>query len=198
MSAAQPPSDPRDAAEPPRVPPPQAKEHVRSLVLVLTGDGKGKTTSAMGIAMRSIARGWRVAVIQFVKADTWRTGEAEIARRLGIEFRAAGDGFTWDVDDIQASVAAARGAWDQARRTIAGGDHALVVLDEITYPMAWSWIDTDDVVSTIVSRPAHVNVVVTGRDASQSIVDVADTVTEMANRKHAFDRGIAAVRGIDY
>jgi cob(I)alamin adenosyltransferase len=191
-------SDPSAESEPPREAPPRAGEHVRSLVLVLTGDGKGKTTSAMGIALRSIARGWRVAVIQFVKSGAWRTGEAEIARRLGVEFRATGEGFTWDVEDLDASVEAARRAWEEAARTIAAGNHDLVVLDEVTYPMTWGWIRTEDVVATVRDRPSQVSVVLTGRDAPDAIVDMADTVTEMINRKHAFDRGIAAIRGIDF
>jgi cob(I)alamin adenosyltransferase len=185
------------ASEPPRSFERRADEHVRSLVLVLTGDGKGKTTSAMGTALRSVARGWRVAVIQFVKSGAWRTGEAEAARRLGIEFRATGEGFTWDVDDLDASIDAARRAWAEAARTIAAGEHRLVVLDEITYPMTWGWIDTDAVVEAIRARPKDVSVIVTGRDAPDAIVDAADTVTEMVNRRHAFDRGIAALRGID-
>jgi cob(I)alamin adenosyltransferase len=184
--------------EPPREAPRRAGEHVRSLVLVLTGDGKGKTTSAMGIALRSIARGWRVAVIQFVKSGAWRTGEAEIARRLGVEFRATGEGFTWDVDDLDTSIEAARRAWEEAARTIAAGDHELVVLDEVTYPMTWGWIRTEDVVAAVRERPSQVSVVLTGRDAPDAIIDLADTVTEMVNRKHAFDRGVAAIRGIDF
>jgi cob(I)alamin adenosyltransferase len=192
------PPDPPARTDPPRKAPPRAGEHVGSLVLVLTGDGKGKTTSAMGIALRSIARGWRVAVIQFVKSGAWRTGEAEIARRLGVEFRATGEGFTWDVDDLDASIAAARLAWEEAARTIVAGEHRLVVLDEVTYPMTWGWIPTDDVVAALRDRPAQVSVVLTGRDAPEAIIDVADTVTEMVNRKHAFDRGIAAIRGIDF
>jgi cob(I)alamin adenosyltransferase len=184
--------------EPPRHAPTRARDHVTSLVLVLTGDGKGKTTSAMGIALRSIARGWRVAVVQFVKSGAWRTGEAEIARRLGVEFRATGEGFTWDVDDLDASIAAARRAWQEAAETIAAGEHQLVVLDELTYPMTWGWIDADDVVRVLRERPPHVNVVLTGRDAPDAIVAEADTVTEMVNRKHAFDRGVAAIRGIDF
>jgi cob(I)alamin adenosyltransferase len=165
---------------------------------VLTGDGKGKTTSAMGVVMRAVGRGWNVAVIQFLKSGAWRSGEAEVARRLGVEFRATGEGFTWDVDDLQGSIDAARRGWDEAAATIAEGRHELVVLDEITYPMNWGWISTDDVVEAIRTRPERVNVVLTGRDAPAALVDAADTVTEMINRKHAFDSGIAALRGIDF
>jgi cob(I)alamin adenosyltransferase len=108
-----------------------------------------------------------------------------------------GEGFTWDVDDLDASIEAARGAWEEAVTTIAAGEHQLVVLDEVTYPMNWGWIETDAVVEAIRTRPDHVSVLVTGRDAPDAIVDLADTVTEMVNRKHAFDAGIAALRGID-
>jgi cob(I)alamin adenosyltransferase len=184
--------------EPPRTAPPAAERHVRSLVLVMTGDGKGKTTAAMGVVLRAVARGWRVAIVQFVKSGAWRSGEAEIARRLGVEFRATGEGFTWDVDDLEASIDAARRAWAEAARTIAAGEHELVVLDEVTYPMAWGWIETAEVVAAIRARPATVSIVLTGRDAPDQIIDVADTVTEMVNRKHAFDRGVAALRGIDF
>ncbi len=186
------------AVDPPRTPPHPARTHRRSLVLVMTGDGKGKTTSAMGVALRAIARGWRVAVIQFVKSGVWRAGEAAIAERLGIELRATGEGFTWDVHDLEASREAARRAWQEAEQLIRTGRHELVILDEITYPITWGWIPVHAVVDVIVGRPEQVSVVVTGRDAPDAIIGVADTVTEMVNRKHAFDRGVAAVRGIDY
>jgi cob(I)alamin adenosyltransferase len=185
------------ATDPPRSFERAADRHVRSLVLVLTGDGKGKTTSAMGTALRSLARGWRVAVIQFVKSGAWRSGEAEVLGRLGADFRVTGEGFTWDVDDLDASIEAARGAWEEAVTTIAAGEHQLVVLDEVTYPMNWGWIETDAVVEALRTRPDHVSVLVTGRDAPDAVVELADTVTEMVNRKHAFDAGIAALRGID-
>ena len=184
-------------SEPPRSFERTPREHVRSLVLVLTGDGKGKTTSAMGTVMRSVARGWRVAIVQFVKSGAWRSGEAEIARRLGVEFRATGEGFTWDVEDLDASIDAALRAWREAAATIAAGRHELVVLDEVTYPMNWGWIAEREVVDAIRARPSHVSIVATGRDAPEALVEVADTVTEMVNRKHAFDRGVAALRGID-
>ncbi|MGZ4130594.1 MAG: cob(I)yrinic acid a,c-diamide adenosyltransferase [Actinomycetota bacterium] len=186
------------AAEPPRAAPPAAEQHVRSLVLVMTGDGKGKTTAAMCVVLRAVARGWRVAVVQFVKSGAWRSGEAAIARRLGVEFKTTGEGFTWDVDDLDASIDAARRAWAEAARTIAAGEHELVVLDEVTYPMTWGWIDTAEIVDAIRTRPATANIVLTGRDAPEEILDVADTVTEMVNRKHAFERGVAALRGIDF
>jgi cob(I)alamin adenosyltransferase len=167
-------------------------------VVVHTGDGKGKTSAAMGVAMRAIARGWRVCVVQFVKDGRWRSGEEESARRLGADWWSIGDGFTWDSKDMDRTEAIAREAWRWARERIVGGAYELVVLDEVTYPINWGWIDAREVVATIRDRPHHVNVVVTGRDAPDDLCDLADTVTEMLNVKHAFDAGIAAMRGIEY
>ena len=186
------------AEPPPETPPPRARERVPSRVLVNTGDGKGKTSAAMGIVMRAVARGWRVSVVQFVKDGRWKTGEEASARKLGVEWWSIGDGFTWDSDDIDRTEAIAREAWRAARELIVAGDHQLVVLDEITYPMNWGWIDADQVIEVFRGRPPHVNIVATGRDAPASLRAVADTVTEMANEKHPFDRGVAAMRGIEF
>ena len=172
--------------------------HARSLVLLHTGDGKGKTSAAMGVAVRAIARGWSVAVIQFLKSGEWRAGEQEVLGRLGVEWVTGGDGFTWDAQDLDASAAAAASSWELARATIAGGAHELVILDEITYPVTWGWIDGAEVARSIRERPAHVNVVLTGRDAAPVLLDVADTVTEMRSVRHAFEAGVAAKRGIDF
>jgi cob(I)alamin adenosyltransferase len=177
---------------------PEGAKPAPSVVLVHTGDGKGKSTAAFGIVIRAIARGWRVAVVQFLKSGEWHVGEEDVGRQLGVEWWALGEGFTWDSEDLTRDEAVAREAWNHARSVIRGGEHRLVVLDEITYPMNWGWIDTDDVVTTIRDRPGTVNVVATGRDAPQALIDVADTVTEMRKIKHAYDRGIVAKKGIDY
>lgn len=169
-----------------------------SLVLVLTGDGKGKSSSAFGTMLRSVARGWKVAVVQFLKSDTWHVGEEAIGQRLGVDWWQLGDGFTWDSTDLDRTQAIAAAAWAHARAVLAAGEHQLVILDEITYPMNWGWIDTADVVAAIAGRPEHVNVIATGRDAPAALVDAADTVTEMTNVRHAYERGIRAKRGIDY
>lgn len=167
-------------------------------MLVNTGEGKGKSTAAFGTAMRAVARGWRVGVIQFLKSGGWSVGEEEIGRRLGVDWWTLGDGFTWDSEDMEESEAIAKSAWETAKEVIAGGEHDLVVLDEVTYPMNWGWIDTAEVVAAIRSRPEGVNLILTGRDAPSELIDVADTVTEMVKVKHAFDRGVMARRGIDY
>lgn len=178
--------------------PPRASRKAASVVIVNTGDGKGKSTAAFGTALRAVARGWKVAVVQFVKSDRWKVGERDVATRLGVEWRTMGDGFTWDSRDLERSATLAREAWRTAAHLITAGEHRLVVLDEITYPINWGWIQASEVVSVIRSRPTAVNVIITGRDAPEEVVDIADTVTEMRNRKHAFDSGIKAIRGIDF
>jgi cob(I)alamin adenosyltransferase len=170
----------------------------RSLVVVNTGDGKGKSTAAFGVVMRAVAREWRVAVVQFVKSGEWQAGEEKVATRLGVDWWALGEGFTWDSGNLTHDEAVAQQAWAHAASVINSGEYGLVVLDEITYPMTWGWISTDEVVDTIRNRPERVSIVATGRDAPAALVDVADTVTEMRNVKHAYDRGILAKKGIDY
>lgn len=169
-----------------------------SLVLVNTGDGKGKSTAAFGTALRAIARGWKVCVVQLVKSGDWKVGEEKIGRELGIEWWTIGDGFTWDSPDMDRSEAIGREAWRAAATKIASGEYDLVVLDELTYPINWGWIELAEVLEAIRSRPEHVNVIVTGRDAPAELVHLADTVTSMQNVKHAFDRGVRARRGIDF
>jgi cob(I)alamin adenosyltransferase len=192
-------SPPRDPATPPREPPPRtAGARPRSLVLVNTGEGKGKSTAAFGVVMRAVARNWRVCVVQFIKSDRWKVGEEAVGRRLGVDWLKGGDGFTWESPDLETSAGRARAAWSLARAAIASGEYELVVLDEITYPMNWGWIDPQEVVDAIRGRPARVNIVATGRDAPAALVDVADTVTEMVKVRHAYDRGIRARRGIDF
>jgi cob(I)alamin adenosyltransferase len=169
-----------------------------SVVVLNTGDGKGKSSAAFGVMIRSVARGWPVAVVQFVKSGQWKVGEEKIGRQLGVEWHNVGDGFTWDSDNIEHDKALARDGWATAAGIIAAGEHRLVVLDEITYLCTWGWIDTHAVAAAIRDRPENVNIVLTGRDAPQELIDVADTVTEMRKVKHAYDSGITALRGIEY
>jgi len=170
-----------------------------SLVLVNTGDGKGKSSAAFGVVLRAVAREWRVAVVQFLKSGAWQVGEEQVAReRLGVDWYAIGEGFTWESEDLGEDQAVAAEAWRQARSLIEAGEHRLVVLDEITYPMNWGWIATDEVLAVLRDRPEHVNVILTGRDAPQALVDAADTVTQMRKVKHAYDTGVLAKKGIDY
>jgi cob(I)alamin adenosyltransferase len=179
-------------------PRPDDLKRAPSLVLVNTGKGKGKTSAAIGVVVRGVGRGWPVAVVQFLKSGTWRTGEEKVCRDLGVEWWAIGAGFTWDSSDLTEDQAIAVHAWEQSRALIEAGEHQLVVLDEITYPLNWGWIATNEVLTTIRERPQHVNVVCTGRNAPTRLIEIADTVTDMTSVKHAYQQGIRAKKGIDY
>ena len=178
--------------------PARAPKKAPSIVMVNTGDGKGKSTAAFGTAMRAVARGWKVCVIQFLKSEKWKVGEQKSAISLGVEWWTIGDGFTWDSKNMERTEAIAREAWEVSKEKIRSGEYGLVVLDEITYPMNWGWISTAEVIEVIRTRPPSVNVIATGRDAPTELVELADTVTEMRKQKHAFDRGVRAIRGIDF
>ncbi|MGC8626576.1 MAG: cob(I)yrinic acid a,c-diamide adenosyltransferase [Acidimicrobiales bacterium] len=185
-------------AEPPTTPPARAAKRAPSIVLVATGDGKGKTTAAIGTALRSIARNWPVCVVQFLKSGDWNSGEVRLLSQLGAQVHTFGDGFTWDSSNLQRSAELARSAWALARDAIASGRYRLVVLDELTYPVNWGWVALQDVTACIANRPPKVNIFVTGRDAPNELTEVADTVTDMRNVKHAYDAGIMAAKGIDF
>lgn len=172
--------------------------HVDSVVLVNTGTGKGKSSAAFGVAVRSVARGWQTVAIQFIKSGSWRTGEQKVLSELGVEWRSGGDGFTWLSEDLDESEALARDAWDAAKGALASGEVDMLVLDELTYPVNWGWLDVDEVTAAVRDRAPTTNVVVTGRHCPEPIVELADTVTEMVKVKHAYDRGIKARRGIDF
>ncbi|CAB4791333.1 MAG: cob(I)yrinic acid a,c-diamide adenosyltransferase [Actinobacteria bacterium] len=169
-----------------------------SLILVNTGDGKGKSSSAFGVMGRAWARGWRVCVVQFIKNEVWKTGEKKLADHLGIEWWALGDGFTWDSTDMDATEAHGREAWRVVKEKLASGDYDLVILDEVTYIVKFGWVPVADVVDALRNRAPRTNVIVTGRDAHPDIIEIADTVTEMRKVKHAFDQGVEARKGIEY
>lgn len=169
-----------------------------SLVLVNTGNGKGKSSSAFGMMVRAVARGWDVAVVQFIKSGNWNTGEEKIGRQLGVDWYAFGDGFTWDSNDLTNDRAHAAEGWAKAVELMDAGEHQLVIFDELTYLSSFNWVPIADIVGPIEARPRHVNVIVTGRDAAPELIELADTVTEMREVKHAYQQGIRAMRGIDY
>lgn len=184
--------------QPPTSAPEPATRRTPSVVIVNTGDGKGKTTAAMGVVLRSLSRGWKVCVIQFVKSGRWHTGEVRLLSELGAQWHIMGDGFTWVVDDLDHSAQLAAAAWEVARDAISSGEFNLVLLDEVTYPIKWGWIDEADVIATISNRLPKVNVILTGRDASPGVIEIADTVSEVRKIKHAYDAGIRAAKGIDF
>ena len=170
----------------------------KGLLLVYTGQGKGKTTAALGIVFRALGRGLRVAVVQFIKGK-WRTGERLFAETIpGLTFLVMGRGFTWESDDLARDRNAAVEAWTKAKELIAGGEHAVVVLDEMTYVINYGFIALTEVLAVLRDRPAHVHVVVTGRMAQEELCALADLVTEMKPVKHPFALGVKAQPGLDY
>lgn len=177
---------------------PEEKKHAKSLVVLNTGDGRGKSSSAWGIMIRALGRGWKVGVVQYMKSGDWKVGEEAIGTQLGVDWWHIGAGFTWLSSDLSKDEAIAKEAWEHSKTMIEGGAYDLVILDEITYPINWNWISCHEVVEAIKNRPQHVNVVLTGRGASSDLIDVADTVSRVENVKHAFQRGIMAKRGIDF
>jgi len=169
-----------------------------SIVLVNTGDGKGKSSAAFGVMGRAWARGWRVGVLQFIKSESWNTGEHKLALHLGVEWWSLGDGFTWESTDMDETVAKGRHAWQVASEKLASGDYDLLILDELTYTVTFGWVPVADVVAAVRNRSPRTNVIITGRDAAPELIELADTATEMRMLKHAFEQGISAKRGIEY
>jgi cob(I)alamin adenosyltransferase len=183
----------------------------RPLVVVHTGPGKGKSTAAFGLALRGWNQGFDIGVFQFVKSAKWRIGEQTVLERLGelhrqtgeggpVEWHKMGSGWSWTRkagSDDDHALAAVEG-WGEIKRRLAEERHDLYVLDEFTYPIKWGWVDVDDVVETLVERPGHQHVVITGRDADPKLIEIANLVTEMTKVKHPFDEGQKGQRGIEW
>jgi len=183
----------------------------RPLVIVNTGDGKGKSTAAFGLALRGWNQGWNIGVFQFVKSAKWRIGEQTVLERLAelhtetgvggpMEWHKMGSGWSWSrkegtEDDHERD---AREGWAEIKRRIADETHDLLVLDEFTYPINWGWVDVDDVVETFANRPGRQHVIVTGRRADPKLIEVANLVTEMKHVKHPMDVGQKGQRGIEW
>jgi len=175
------------------------QETSKGLLLVFTGNGKGKTTAALGLAFRALGHGQKVAMIQFIKGS-WKYGEMESAKAFPdqLDFHVMGRGFTWKSDDLDKDIALARKAWDFARKTIAENKHQLVILDELTYLITYGMIGEDEILKGLAARPDGMHVVVTGRGASKGLVAAADLVTEMKEIKHPYASGIKAQKGIEF
>jgi cob(I)alamin adenosyltransferase len=169
----------------------------KGLLLVLTGNGKGKSSSAFGMVARALGHGMKVGVAQFIKGRSDTGEEAFFREHPQIEWHVLGEGFTWDTQDRERDVQKAREGWEVARRMLADPSFNLVILDELTYTMNYGYLDADAVLADIAARPAMQHVVVTGRAASQQLIDAADTVTELMDVKHAWRAGIKAQPGID-
>lgn len=171
----------------------------RGLLAVHTGDGKGKSTAAFGTIIRALGWGRSVGVVQFIKG-TWKTGENEFFKRFPdlLTFKRMGDGFTWDTQDRDQDIRAAKAAWDAAQEMFTGGDYDLVVLDELNIALRYEYLEVADVVEALAGRHPRTTVIVTGRDAPAALIESADLVTEMTKVKHPFDAGIKAASGFDY
>ncbi|GHJ29258.1 cob(I)yrinic acid a,c-diamide adenosyltransferase [Streptomyces sp. NPDC044780] len=177
----------------------------RPLVLVHTGQGKGKSTAAFGLALRAWNQNWPVGVFQFVKSAKWRVGEERALRVLGdsgeggtVAWHKMGEGWSWVQRDMASSEEAAREGWEQVKRDLAAETYRLYVLDEFAYPMHWGWVDPDEVVSVLRDRPGTQHVVITGRNAPAQLLDFADLVTDMSKVKHPMDAGQKGQRGIEW
>jgi cob(I)alamin adenosyltransferase len=183
----------------------------RPLVIVHTGQMKGKSTAAFGLALRGWNQGWSIGVFQFVKSAKWKVGEEAAFRALGrvhdetgeggpVEWHKMGEGWSWTrkqgTEDDHA--AAAQEGWREIRRRLDTEAHGLYVLDEFTYPLKWGWVDVEEVVAALRARPGHQHVVITGRDAPQPLVDAADLVVEMTKVKHPMDAGQKGQRGVEW
>ena len=171
----------------------------RGLVLVYTGDGKGKSSSAFGVIVRALGWGQRVGVVQFIKGK-WKTGERQFFSRFEdqVDWRTMGEGFTWDTQDLDRDTAVAQAAFDKGRAMLKSGDYDLVVLDEINIALRYGYLSEAAVMEGLEARSARTSVILTGRDAKPGLCEYADLVSEMRAVKHPFEAGIKAVRGIDF
>ncbi len=177
----------------------QGRKQAKGLLIVNTGNGKGKTTAALGVLFRAWGRDFRVAMVQFLKSNTATYGEIKAARKLGIQIQPVGKGFTWMSRDISTDEAQARAGWDYARSLIEAGQHDVVILDEMTYVMSFGWVPVEEVLAVLAGRPPMMHVIVTGRKADPRLIEAADLVTEMVEVKHPYrDQGIRAQKGIEY
>lgn len=174
-----------------------AAQEDRGLLIVITGDGKGKSTSGFGTVCRAVGHGLKAAVVQFIKG-TWACGERDLLAKSGVEFHVMATGFTWETQDREADRAAAAMVWNDAKRLLADPSVDLVLLDEITYMVSYDYLDLDEVLDALVNRPDGQHVIVTGRGCHRAILELADTVSEVRNVKHAFDSGIRAQKGVDW
>jgi len=173
-----------------------ATEH-RGIVMVFTGNGKGKTTAAFGTALRACGHGKKVAVVQFIKGE-WPNGERNLLAQHGVEFQVMATGFTWETQSRSTDTIACQQVWQQAQRMLADSDVDLVILDEITYMVSMHYLDLEALMLALQQRPSAQSVIITGRGCHRRLLELADTVTEMRPVKHAFDAGIQAQQGIDW
>lgn len=174
-----------------------AAQEERGLLIVITGNGKGKSTSGFGTVARAVGHGLKASVVQFIKG-TWACGERNLLENAGTEFHVMGTGFTWNTQDRERDMAAAAQAWESAKVLLADETIDLVLLDEITYMLSYKYLDTAEVLETIANRPPMQHVIITGRKCHRDVIEMADTVSEVQSVKHAFEAGVKAQKGIDW
>jgi cob(I)alamin adenosyltransferase len=175
------------------------KTEERGLLIVHTGKGKGKTTAAMGLAMRCVGHGMKVGIVQFVKG-VWHTGERDVLAKFPdlCVIRAMGEGFTWDTQDRQRDLAAAARAWETAKEMMADPSYRMVILDELNIVLRYDYLPVEEVLEALKSKPRNLHVVVTGRNAKEELIEAADLVTEMTQVKHPFRSGVKAQVGVEF
>jgi cob(I)alamin adenosyltransferase len=171
----------------------------KGLIIVHTGTGKGKSTAAFGLALRALGNGFRIGIVQFVKGK-WQTGERAILAGFPdqVEMKAMGEGFTWDTQDRARDIAAARAAWEEAKRMIADPSYRMVILDELNIVLRYDYLPIGEVLEALAAKPKDSHVVITGRNAKPELIEVADLVTEMTLIKHPFRSGVKAQAGIEF
>lgn len=174
-----------------------AAQDERGIIIVFTGNGKGKTTAAFGTATRAVGHDKKVGVIQFIKG-TWPNGERNLLEPLGVEFQVMATGFTWETQNKESDTAACLAVWEHAQRMLADDTLDMVLLDELTYMVAYDYLPLESVLETLKNRPASQTVIITGRGCHRDILELADTVSELRPVKHAFEAGVKAQIGIDY
>ncbi|MGR5176271.1 cob(I)yrinic acid a,c-diamide adenosyltransferase [Vibrio parahaemolyticus] len=169
----------------------------KGLLLVITGNGKGKSTSGFGTIARAVGHGQKCAVAQFIKG-TWDNGERNLLEKLGVEFQVMATGFTWETQNKTADTEAAQKVWQQCKRMLQDDSLDVILFDELTYMVSYGYIDLDEVVEALSNRPKMQSVIITGRGAHRTLIDIADTVSEVKNVKHAFESGVKALKGVDW
>jgi len=174
-----------------------AAQEERGIVIVITGNGKGKSTSGFGTVTRTVGHGLKAAVCQFIKGS-WECGERNLLEKAGVEFHVMATGFTWNTQDKEKDTQAAQEVWQEAKRLLADDSIDVLMLDELTYMVSYKYIDLDEVIDALVNRPPMQHVIITGRGCHRSLVELADTVSEVQPTKHAFDAGIKAQKGVDW
>lgn len=175
----------------------EAAQERRGILIVFTGNGKGKTTAAFGTVTRAVGHGQRAGVIQFIKGE-WPNGEKNLLEPHGVEFQVMATGFTWETQNKETDTLACQAVWQHGKRMLADESLDLVVLDELTYMVSFGYLDLQEVIDALKARPMHQTVIITGRGCHRDLLELADTVSELRPVKHAFDAGIMAQQGIDW